>query len=229
MKSKSCAIVQPHYLPWLGYFELIKSVDIFVILDDVQYVKREWKNRNKIRKSPTSNEFKWLSVPIKKEKINQNINEVNIFDENQEWRKFHIDSLKYVYGKTQNFLKYKDEIFSIIENKKILTLFDLNLSLIKKICEILYIKTPIILSSTYKINKKREHKLVDICLRLSCDRYLANNKTFNMVDRSVFSENNIKIIPQNYEHIKYNQMYDNKKINWISNLSVIDYLFNKPY
>ena len=229
MKSKSCAIVQPHYLPWLGYFELIKSVDIFVILDDVQYVKREWKNRNKIRKSPTSNEFKWLSVPIKKEKINQNINEVNIFDENQEWRKFHIDSLKYVYGKTQNFLKYKDEIFSIIENKKILTLFDLNLSLIKKICEILYIKTPIILSSTYKINKKREHKLVDICLRLSCDRYLANNKTFNMADRSVFSENNIKIIPQNYEHIKYNQMYDNKKINWISNLSVIDYLFNKPY
>ena len=229
MKSKSCAIVQPHYLPWLGYFELIKSVDIFVILDDVQYVKREWKNRNKIRKSPTSNEFKWLSVPIKKEKINQNINEVNIFDENQEWRKFHIDSLKYVYGKTQNFLKYKDEIFSIIENKKLLTLFDLNLSLIKKICEILYIKTPIILSSTYKINKKREHKLVDICLRLSCDRYLANNKTFNMVDRSVFSENNIKIIPQNYEHIKYNQMYDNKKINWISNLSVIDYLFNKPY
>ena len=229
MKSKSCAIVQPHYLPWLGYFELIKSVDIFVILDDVQYVKREWKNRNKIRKSPTSNEFKWLSVPIKKEKINQNINEVNIFDENQEWRKFHIDSLKYVYGKTQNFLKYKDEIFSIIENKKILTLFDLNLSLIKKICEILYIKTPIILSSTYKINKKREHKLVDICLRLSCDRYLANNKTFNMVDRSVFSENNIKIIPQNYEHIKYDQMYDNKKINWISNLSVIDYLFNKPY
>ena len=137
MKSKSCAIVQPHYLPWLGYFELIKSVDIFVILDDVQYVKREWKNRNKIRKSPTSNEFKWLSVPIKKEKINQNINEVNIFDENQEWRKFHIDSLKYVYGKTQNFLKYKDEIFSIIENKKILTLFDLNLSLIKKICEII--------------------------------------------------------------------------------------------
>jgi len=229
MKSKSCAIVQPHYLPWLGYFELIKSVDIFVILDDVQYVKREWKNRNKIRKSPTSNEFKWLSVPIKKEKINQNINEVNIFDENQEWRKFHIDSFLYVYGKTQNFLKYKDEIFSIIENKKILTLFDLNLSLIKKICEILYIKTPIILSSTYKINKKREHKLVDICLRLSCDRYLANNKTFNMVDRSVFSENNIKIIPQNYEHIKYNQMYDNKKINWISNLSVIDYLFNKPY
>lgn len=71
--------------------------------------------------------------------------------------------------------------------------------------------------------------MVDICLRLSCDRYLANNKTFNMVDRSVFSENNIKIIPQNYEHIKYNQMYDNKKINWISNLSVIDYLFNKPY
>ena len=68
MKNKNCAIVQPHYLPWIGYFELIRNVDIFVILDDVQYVKREWKNRNKIRKSPSSSEYKWISVPIKNEK-----------------------------------------------------------------------------------------------------------------------------------------------------------------
>ena len=118
MKNKNCAIVQPHYLPWIGYFELIRNVDIFVILDDVQYVKREWKNRNKIRKSPSSSEYKWISVPIKNEKKNLKINEVSIYDENNDWRNFHKDSISFVYGKAPNFNEYKDEIFNIILNKK---------------------------------------------------------------------------------------------------------------
>ena len=227
MKNKSCAIVQPHYLPWLGYFELIKKVNIFVILDDVQYVKREWTNRNKIRKSPLSNEFKWLSVPIKKDKKKLNINEVKIFEDNEDWRRFHIESIQYVYGKTINFNKYKDDIFSIIQDKKIETLFKLNYELIKKICKILSIETPIILSSEFNVNKKREYKLVDLCLKLSCDTYIANNKTFDMVDKELFLNNGIKIIPQNYSHIRYNQAYNKTKVSWISHLSVIDYLFNK--
>ena len=154
MKSKNCAIVQPHYLPWIGYFELIRNVDIFVILDDVQYVKREWKNRNKIRKSPSSNDYKWISVPIKNEKKNLKINEVCIYDENNDWRNFHKDSISFVYGKAPNFDEYKDEIFNIILNKQITSLFELNLKLIKKICEILSIKTPIVLSSDYMVEKK---------------------------------------------------------------------------
>ena len=66
MFKKTCSILQPHYLPWIGYFDLIKRSDVFVFLDDVQYIKREWKNRNKIRKNPKSEEVKWLSVPIDK-------------------------------------------------------------------------------------------------------------------------------------------------------------------
>ena len=61
---KKVAILQPHYLPWLGYFSLIEIVDEFIFLDDVQFIKREWKNRNKIRKDFNSSETKWLSIPI---------------------------------------------------------------------------------------------------------------------------------------------------------------------
>ena len=227
MKSKNCAIVQPHYLPWIGYFELIRNVDIFVILDDVQYVKREWKNRNKIRKSPSSNDYKWISVPIKNEKKNLKINEVCIYDENNDWRNFHKDSISFVYGKAPNFDEYKDEIFNIILNKQITSLLELNLKLIKKICEILSIKTPIVLSSDYMVEKKREFKLLEICKKLSCNTYYANNKTYEMVDKSVFTDSDVKIIPQNYKHIKYKQLYKNRELNWISHLSIIDYLFNK--
>ena len=62
------AILQPHFLPWLGYFDLIKRVDGFVYLDDVQYISREWKNRNRIRKTPKSNETSWLSVPVEEKR-----------------------------------------------------------------------------------------------------------------------------------------------------------------
>ena len=101
---KVIAILQPHYLPWVGYFNLIKRVDEFIFLDDVQFIKREWKNRNRIRKDFNSDHSKWLSIPINGEdqKGKKNLTETRIcFKKN--WIDEHLNSIKQVYNHTPYF------------------------------------------------------------------------------------------------------------------------------
>ena len=172
MSDKVCSILQPHYLPWIGYFDLIKRSDVFVYLDDVQYVKREWKNRNKIRKKPTSTETKWISVSVEKNACEKKINEVKIYDEH-DWRKQHINSIKEVYGFSPRFNEFSKDIFDILENKKIKKLSELNITLINKACEFLQIKSNFILSSEFGFKEKREYKLLEICKKLNCNIFLA--------------------------------------------------------
>ena len=143
MKS---AILQPHYIPWIGYFSMIKNVDTFIFLDDVKFIKREWKNRNKIRKTKDSNETKWLSVPIKKKDQNNNLNQIEIdYDEN--WRETHINSIKEVYKKTKYFEDYSAKIFNLI-NSDYKTLTDLNVTLILFFLKEFKINTKILYSSS---------------------------------------------------------------------------------
>ncbi len=110
---------------------MIKNVENFVFLDDVKFIKREWKNRNRIRKSKNSNEYKWLTVPIIKESQNYNINRALInYEEN--WKISHINSISEVYKTAPYFSKYSQEIFQIINNNyKFLS--ELNIELIKYI------------------------------------------------------------------------------------------------
>ena len=127
-----CSILQPHYFPWRGYFSIIKNVDEFVFLDDVKFIKREWKNRNKIRKSRVSNETKWLTVPIIKNSQDKTINRAMI-DYKEDWQNSHINSLTEVYKKAPQFEKHSEEIFKIIKTK-FDCLSDLNISLVKQMC-----------------------------------------------------------------------------------------------
>ena len=107
---KSVAICQPHYLPWIGYFEMIDRVDSYVFLDDVQFIKREWKNRNKIRKSPDSLETKWLSVPIEKQSQNTSIMETKV-SAHDDWKTNHLNAISNVYSKSPFF----EEVFPRFE------------------------------------------------------------------------------------------------------------------
>lgn len=224
--SKTCSILQPHYLPWIGYFDLIKRSDVFVYLDDVQYIKREWKNRNKIRKKPTSKDIKWLSVSVEKDACNKKINQVKIFDSNK-WRDDNINSIKEVYRFTPRFNEFSEEIFSIIEDKSIKNLSDLNIKLIKKGCEFLNIKSNFVLSSEFGFKEKREYKLLEICKKLSCNIFLANNKTCEYADKKIFYDENIEIRPQNFNQKIYIQKYKEINLDWLPYLSWIDYIFNK--
>lgn len=221
----SCAILQPHYLPWIGYFELINRVDKFIFLDDVKFIKREWKNRNKIRKSHTSDDFKWLSVPIKKKYQDSNINNAFI-DDTHPWRIDHINNLNSVYKKSKYFDQYIDYIKHPILDKKNDTLSKLNIKLITNICDILQIKYNFYLSSEFKVLSNREYKLRDLCILTDSKLLVANNATQNYVDKSFFREKEIDFITQDYVHPKYTQKYNNDILKFLSNLSIVDLLFN---
>ncbi len=226
MPSKTCSILQPHYLPWLGYFDLIKRSDVFVYLDDVQYIKREWKNRNRIRKQPTSKEIKWISVSVEKDACNKKINQVKIFDKNN-WRDDHINSIKDSYGFSPRFNEYSEDIFAIIKDENINRLSDLNIKLIQKACDFFKIKSDFVFSSEFGFKEKREYKLLEICKKLDCNIFLANNKTCDYADKNIFLEANIKLIPQNFNQKIYQQKHKGLNLDWLPYLSWIDYIFNK--
>lgn len=217
-------IIQPHYLPYSGYFSLIKYVDKFIFHDDVDYISGEWKNRNKIKINKSSTNVRWLTVPVEfknKGLIGNDkfINKIKIAQENG-WQKKHLNYIKNAYG----HCVYFDEIIKIIEevfNYKEELLSDLNIKLIKKIMQYLEINTETFQSSNFKLNNiNKTEKLIHLCKITSCTNYIANNKSIAYLDESKFEKNKIQLIYQNFKHPIYEQ--DNH--NFISNLSILDLL-----
>ena len=227
MKKKEfvCAISQPNYIPWAGYFSLIKNVETFIFLDDVKYIKREWKNRNKIRKSKNSNEFKWLSISIDKMNQEKNLNECEICD-SINWRLEHINSIKDVYSKAPYFSIYFKEIESIIKNKNLNNLADLNINLINYFCNILNIKTKKLRSSQLNCEGTKDIKLIALCNKIKANKYIANNKSENYINEDNFRRHNITLEYQNYNLKQYLQFSDKKKLTHIPYLSIVDLIFN---
>lgn len=220
------AILQPHFLPWLGYFNLINRVDNFVYLDDVQYISREWKNRNKIRKTSNSNEFSWLSVPVEKKATSKKILDVKI-NNNIDWRKDHLQKIRNTYLHAPEF----DFFFPVIsswyqESVNMNSLSLLNKYFIKELCNYIAVNTNFINSSNLSAKGVKDYKLLDICIKLNAKKLIANNRTAEYADIKIFSEKNIEFIKQNFIHPDYDQYTKNQKVTFMPFLSTIDACFN---
>jgi hypothetical protein len=215
-------ISQPTFLPWQGYFALIDHVDTFVFLDTVQFVKRSWVQRNKIKINDNEH---WLSIPIKsKNKRYQIIKETKIdFD--------HLDKKKIIKSIYNNYKKAKNfEIYFEMISKIIMecgeSISDLNETLVKKISEALNLKTKFIKSS--ELNCYNDHKNIEllkhICLELSAKEYISTvGAKIYMGEKLNFDNTNIKIKFFDYKTIRYNQL---GKV-FVPYLSIIDLLFNE--
>ena len=160
-RTKRVAISQSNYLPWKGYFDLIASVDEFILYDDTQYTRRDWRNRNQIK---TPQGLIWLTVPVKvKGKFHQSIRETELTDE--PWARKHWDTLLNNYRRTPHFA----EIVSLLEPHFLQQthnrLSSLNRSLIETICGYLGIRTTISDSSGYRLIEGKTSRLVDLCLQ----------------------------------------------------------------
>lgn len=217
---KTISIMQPTYLPWMGYFSLINQVDIFVIYDDVQFDKRSWQQRNKIK---TQSGTQWLTVPVlTKNKLSQKINDVVISKE-LSFERDHIKAIEINYSKAPFFKKYKNEVFDCIDNNHH-KIIELNFSLIQKISDILNIKTEFIKSSDLKnIDGKKDERLINICKTLSANAYVSPEGSKNYLgEGDSFQDNDIKLEYQLFEHPKYEQIYGSFE----SHMSIIDALFN---
>ncbi len=222
-----CSILQPHYFPWCGYFGMIKNVKKFIFLDDVKFIKREWKNRNKIRKSKKSLETKWLTVPISKETKNNNLNKAQI-DYSEVWQKVHINSIKEVYQNSPYFDHYSPEIFEII-NTRFNSLAELNIYIIKYISKNFKFETEFDMSSKLMTSGKKDEKLINICKKISSNHYYANKLSKNYIDEKRFKISQISLEYQNYTPIIYDQFNNKDKIGWLGNLSILDLIFNHGF
>lgn len=209
---------QPAYLPWLGFFHKIMISDVFVILDNVQFQKNYFINRNKIK---TTQGDAWLTVPVLTSgHLEKTICDMQI-NTKTKWRKKHWKSIEIHYKKAPYFMDYKD-YFESLYNKNWINLFELlNESMIFFINE-LKIDTEIYLQSQLGFKKKKQELILEMCDYFNSDLFVFGRDGKRYVDPDYFKENNRKIYFQEYNHPIYPQQFGD----FISHLSIIDLLFN---
>jgi hypothetical protein len=202
--GKKVAILQSNYIPWKGYFDIINLVDEFIVFDDVQYTRRDWRNRNRIK---TANGSVWLTIPVEvKGKYFQAINETRIND--KDWNKKHWKTIAQHYGKATFFKQYKDlfEDLYLGTNEFFLSL--VNIHFIKAVCKILGITTRISNSSDYKIIEGKTERLVDLCRKTNATEYLSGPAAKDYIDEDLFDQENIRLSWMDYSgYPEYEQLY----------------------
>lgn len=222
MCGKKVAISQSNYIPWKGYFDNIAKVDEFVLYDDMQYTKRDWRNRNKI-KTPAG--LSWLSIPVEvKGKFFQKISETKISDKH--WVTKHLNTLKHNYSKASQFklmLPLIEEWYE--EARELNTISQVNFHFLTKICHYLNINTKISFSSDYKLLEYgKTERLVDLCKQLNAEHYFTGEAAKSYMDESLFYNNGIQLHYYDYSgYKKYRQLYGDFE----HYVSVLDVLFNE--
>jgi len=199
------AISQPSYLPWCGFFDLIDQVDRFVLLDDAQFVKQSWHQRNRI-KSPTG--LQWLTVPvIFRGLLGQPLCDVIIRDLSF-WEK-HLRAVEVNYGRALYFDLCFPALKAIVEKVSLNPrLTDLNIALIRWMAKELNITTPLVLSSTLRVEGIRSPRLVSICKLLGASEYVSpRSATYLLEDESLFLDAGLNLCFQNYTHPVYEQRF----------------------
>lgn len=217
---KKVLISQSNYIPWKGYFDSISLVDEFIIYDEMQYTKRDWRNRNKLK---TTQGLKWLTIPVEvKGKFHQKINETKISDEN--WNVKHWDFLKQNYSKAEFFRENKDffEDLYLNMNQKYLT--EINYKFISAICDFFEIKTTIRFSSEFNLKGNPSEKLLFLCKDINAKEYYSGPAAKDYLDETIFNENNVKVKYLDYDNYKeYNQIHPPFR----HDVSILDLIFNK--
>lgn len=209
---------QPQYLPWLGFFEKADRADVFVLLDDVQYKKNDWQNRNKIK---TAKGAQWLTVPVEAH-LGVKISETHI-SVDKPWVKDHLKSLETCYHRASYFNEVFPVLRETLQSQKWELLGALNLALIKSLLKLLGIpEKKWVLSSSLNIREESTARLVAIGKAMGADRYLSGEDGEKYLDLKQFEESRIAVAFQHYQHPAYAQLHGD----FVTHLSVVDLLFN---
>lgn len=210
---------QPVYLPWLGLFHKISLADKFVYFDEVQYQKRDWNNRNRIK---TSNGDIWLTVPVLcKDHYRLKLKDVVINNE-LPWRRKHFKSIYTAYKKAKYFDRYIG-FFEDTYNKYWDKLSDLNEHMLKFFMKSLGIDIPFFRLSDYGLESRKSDLVREMCKMVKADLYIFGTQGKNYADVESFNKESIQVYFQDYKHPVYSQLHNPEFSRY---LSVIDLLFN---
>lgn len=216
---KKVAILQSNYIPWKGYFDMIAAVDEFILYDDMQYTRRDWRNRNQIK---TPQGVQWLTVPVKvKGRYVQTIRETEI--DGVDWAEAHWKTLTQNYRKAPHF----EEVAAIFEpiylQRQYTHLSALNRCLIEAVCGYLGITTKISNSWDYQLIEGKTERLADLCSQTGATEYISGPSAKGYIEEMVFIDRNIKLTWFNYSgYSEYPQLWGE----FTYGVTVLDLLFN---
>lgn len=216
---KKIAILQSNYIPWKGYFDMIAAVDEFIIFDDAQYTKNDWRNRNIIK---TSQGSKWLTVPVTLSgNFGQSIRETRISSTN--WPRKHWASLAQNYCRASHFKEISTWLQPLYLTNECSLLSPVNRRFIEAICDYLGIRTKISNSWDYSLIEGKNDRLVDLITQAGGNEYISGKAAMEYIDPELFDKNGIKLTWFDYsDYPKYEQLwgpFDHK-------VTVLDLLFN---
>lgn len=206
--SKKAAIIQSNYIPWKGYFDIINSVDEFILYDEVQYTKRDWRNRNKIK---SKDGLRWLTIPTKtRGKFTQAIKDTTCSD--YLWVEKHWRSMSDSYKGAEFYSQYSETVRSLylscLEEPR---LSQINYKFIRGICEILGITTKITWSMDYPVNHRgKSERLLDLCNQVGADVYVSGPAAQGYIEmeKQKWDEANIRVEFFSYQgYPEYPQLY----------------------
>jgi hypothetical protein len=219
MTPKRVAIVQSNYVPWRGYFDMIASVDEFILLDDAQYTRRDWRNRNRIK---TPQETAWLSIAVEaKGKYTQAICETRVAE--PQWPERHWSTLRHAYAGADTFAQAADFVEELYATVSSPMLSEINHHFLTRLCERLEISTPITWSSDYRPQGARTERLLDLCRKAEASEYVSGPGARAYLDESLFAREGISVTWFEYgpyeEYIQVHPPFD-------LHVSILDVLFN---
>ena len=215
---------QPNFLPYLGFFDKMMKCDLFILVDHVQFEKKGWQNRNRVRVKHGSDGWAWLTVPVyTSNRYDQKISEVEI-DNSSEWGSKIWKTLFYSYKKADYFKEHEDFFKSVFTESRWEKLVELNIELISYLKACFDIDVPIMKSSDYLISGKKTDLLIEMTQKLGCDTYLSggSDDAREYVNEEEFEEHGLNHVFQNFTHPTYKQVYKP----FVPNMSAIDLLFN---
>jgi hypothetical protein len=216
---KKVAILQSNYIPWKGYFDLIAAVDEFILYDDMQFTRRDWRNRNQIK---TPDGVKWLTVPVKvKGRYFQKIRETEL--DGAEWASVHWRTLAQNYRRAPHFDEIAVWLESLYSAEPCSHLSQLNRRFLEAICSFLGIKTILSDSWNYAIIDGKTERLADLCVQAGGTEYISGPAAKTYIQEDVFTERGIKLTWFDYsDYPPYPQLWGD----FAHNVTILDLLFN---
>jgi len=208
---------QPQFAPWFGFFDKLDRADVFVLLDNVQYKKNEWQNRNRIKGASGP---QWLTVPVSG-RFGQEIRELDVAAR-ENWQGRHLKTLRTCYGRAPHFAETLC-VYERIAHRPWQKLAELNVQLLRELVAQLNVKTEILLASELGLlPHQRDERLIELCRRYGSKTYLAGagGRTYMELER--YRAAGVEVVFQDYQHPVYPQLFGE----FTANLSVLDLLFN---
>jgi hypothetical protein len=214
---KRIAILQSNYIPWKGYFDMIAAVDEFILYDDVQFTKNDWRNRNRIK---TTQGLLWLTIPVGSD-IHRRICDVEI--SSTKWQTTHWKTLVQNYRKARSFHEIATWLEPLYLGTEYSTLSKTNRSFIEAICGYLGITTKLSWSWDYKTVQGQTERLVDLCLQAGATKYITGPAASAYLDTAAFAARDIAITWFDYaDYPPYPQLWGPFE----HQVSILDLLFN---